>query len=563
MSGLFSLLGTGARSLMASQLAQATTGNNAANSTTPGFSRRRTNLAEGPTVRLTGGIFGTGVQAVDVTRLRDRILDVQRRLDGQELAFSKAQSGVLQQVEALFAPADSNALATGLNRLFAAFGDLAAHPTDPAVRQALVAEAQNFVNAIHSTRDAVVRTESGVYDTVADRVVDLNTTTAALAAVNAKVVTAQPDPSLQDEQDRLVDHLSSLIGVRATMQSDGTVQVVVDGSGIQLVDGPRATTVTMAGVPTSGTVSLSAGGATLPAVRGEIGGLLDMRNNATTGLPATLASLDSFAVELIQAINTVHASGTGLTLPQTVTGSVTVATPAANLSTDGLRPPPASGTIQFGVFDATGAMVSTSTLAVNPATTSLNALAAAISGLPNLTAAVVGGQLQISTTNPANQLAFGPDSTGLLAGLGVNGFLAGTDAASIAVSADVLGSANRIAAGQADLTAGVVSAGDNRNARALAALATQRSLLAGTQTPSQMLGGIGTAVGNTTRSATARTDAQQALVDADEARLQATSGVNLDEEMADMVRFQHAYEASARYIRTIDEMIQSLMGILR
>ena len=76
------------------------------------------------------------------------------------------------------------------------------------------------------------------------------------------------------------------------------------------------------------------------------------------------------------------------------------------------------------------------------------------------------------------------------------------------------------------------------------------------------MGAFGADVGTWARSASTRTSTQQALLDAANAQLQQTSGVNLDEELADMVKYQHAYEASAKYISTVNSMIDSLMGIL-
>lgn len=563
MAGLFQLLGLGARSLSTAQLAQATVGNNAANATTPGFSRRRVTLVEAPTVRLAEGIFGTGVTAENVTRLRNGLIDAQRRADSHQLQYAKAQSGVLDQIEALFGAADTAPLATALNSLFAAFGDLAARPTDAATRQALLGRAQTFATTAVQTHDRLVQLESDTFQTISGRVTELNDIASRLAAINQKIAGSNADPALADEQDRLVDRLSELIGVRATRRSDGTVQVVVEGTGVQLVDGAKAATVAVAGAPTSGTVSLTLSGVTLATAHGEIGGLMNMRNSSIDGLPKILGDLDTLVGGVITAVNRVHASGSGLTLPQSVTGSVTVSSSAVPLSTLGLKPPPTSGTLTLGVFTSTGTFVSSSSVAVDPTTMSLTALAAAIGALPGISASVSGGRLVINATSPTNRIAFGTDTSDSLVALGVNGLFTGTDAASIAVSSDLTADPNRIAAAQADFTAGVVSPGDNRNARALQALGATTFLNGNTQTASDFLGALGAAVGTSSRSAAAQVDTQSALLAAADAQQQSASGVNLDEELADMVRYQHAYEASAKYIATVDDMIKTLLAVLR
>ena len=562
MSGLFQLIGAGARSMGAAQLAQATVGNNAANASTPGYSRRRVNLVEAPSVKLAGGVFGTGVSAASVVRLRSAFIDSQRRADSQELNYSQAQSRLLDQLDSLLGPTGDNGLGNALNGLFGAFGDLASHPEDAAARQALLGQGQGFADAVRQTRDRLDRMESDAFDTIGIRVAEVNSTAQRLAEINRQTLAGSPDPSLQDEQDRLVDRLGELIGVRATTRSDGTVQVVVDGTGLQLVDGAQTTTLSVTGTPTGGTVSLTVGGTTLANPRGEIGGLTHMRNSSVDGLPAAINTLDSFASGVIAAVNRVHASGSGLTLAQSVTGSVSVANPAAPLNAAGLWMTPTSGTLNIGVFDASGNFVSSGSVAVDPSTMSLNSLATAIGALPNTSASVVGGRLVISATNPANRIAFGPDSSDSLVALGVNGFFTGTDAASVQVSSTLQATPDLIAAARANFNASGIGAGDNRNAIALAALGTTRFLAGGTQTPDEALGAFGADIGTWARSASTRTSTQQALLDAADAQLQQESGVNLDEELADMVKYQHAYEASAKYISTVNSMIDSLMGIL-
>jgi len=561
VSGLFQLLGLGSRSLSAAQLAQATVGNNAANAATPGFTRRRVTLTEAPSVTLSQGVVGSGVVAEEVVRLRNAFIDMQRRLDRQELNYSKAQAEVMTRAEALFAPADASGLATSLNGLFAAFGELAVRPEDQAVRGAVLAEARAFADAVQQTRRRLAQLQADTFETIRARATEVNSAAARLAALNGEIG-SPPDPTLADERDRLVDRLAELLGVRVTERSDGTVQVVIDGTGIQLVDGARAATLAVTGSATTGTVALTVDGLALAATRGEIGGLLDTRNSATDGLPSVIADLDALASGVITAVNRVHASGSGLTLPQSVTGSVTVADPTAMLNAAGLVPTPVNGTLTLGVFTATGAFVSSGSVAVDPATMSLNALASAIDALPDIDAAVVGGRLQISATNPANRVAFGPDTSDSLVALGVNGLFTGSDAASIAVSTDLTADPSRLAAAQADFTGGVVSPGDGRNARALQALASRRVFDGNTQTAAEFLGAIGAAAGATVQAANARADVQEALLAAAEAQQQEASGVNLDEELADMVRYQHTYEAAARYIRTVDDMLRALLEMV-
>jgi flagellar hook-associated protein 1 FlgK len=67
-------------------------------------------------------------------------------------------------------------------------------------------------------------------------------------------------------------------------------------------------------------------------------------------------------------------------------------------------------------------------------------------------------------------------------------------------------------------------------------------------------------IGSETRDVIRRADADQAVLDAALDRRSATSGVSLDEEMANMIRFQRGYQASARVMSTMDEMLDVLVN---
>lgn len=553
----------GARNLSTIQYAQATTGNNAANAATPGYSRRRTLLKESQPVIGPVGTLGTGVDVGGLERLRDALLDTQIRMDSDDYEYAKAQKGVLDQVGALLSPPDSNALATSVNDLFAAFGDLATRPEDAAVRRTVVAQAQTTTAAFHQASDTIDVITRDTFGSIQDRAAEVNTTAQDLAALNLSFKTRPGDPALLDERDRLIGRLSELVGVRVITQQDGTASVMVNGTGVQIVDGLRAGSLAVTGNPSVGSVTLTVDGFALATPGGELGGLLHMRNSTVDGLPSIATALDDLAAGLITAVNRVHASGSGLVSASSFTGTVTVADPAAMLNAAGLTPPPLSGTMNLGILDASGTLVSSGSVAIDPATMSLTALAAAIDALPDVAASVSNGRLTISAENAANVVAFGTDGSDSLVALGVNGFFTGTSARTMDVDANLVADPQRIAAARANLTTGVVSPGDATNAHALAALKTARVFSGNTETASDFLGGVGAAVGTASRAAGDQVDTLKSVIDATKTQQEAIAGVNVDEELVDMVRYQHAYEASAKFVKTIDQMLQAVLDLVR
>lgn len=157
----------------------------------------------------------------------------------------------------------------------------------------------------------------------------------------------------------------------------------------------------------------------------------------------------------------------------------------------------------------------------------------------------------ISATNTIHQTGF--DTSGNPGGV----FFTGTNAATINVSTAIQNNSQLIAASN---TAG--AQGNNETALAIAKLQTQMSppLPSGTVTSDAGYNSLVAGLGTDSRSAQNQVATQQSLVDLLQRRREATSGVSLDEEATNMVRYQRAYEAAARVMTTYDEMLDKLIN---
>jgi flagellar hook-associated protein 1 FlgK len=284
---------------------------------------------------------------------------------------------------------------------------------------------------------------------------------------------------------------------------------------------------------------------------GKAGGQLTAIN-AT--IPAYAAQLDAVATQLRDEVNALHGS---------ISGSIAVA--AQDQST--------AGNLQFRI-SLDGGAFTTVTLAgadwsgAGGAAALQAALQAAVDtaiGAANATATVTGGAgsalaVSIAGTAPhtlrVQALAGNTGFTTLLGttavgtdGIGGRSFFAGSDAASLALSADVAGNPGAVAAGAAAL--GPL---DGSVALALADLAD--SPTGADASHRQMIVQLGV----DTQTATSRSDIQtRATQSLDNAR-SAYSGVNMDEEMASMVQYQHMFEAGARLMRAMDSMLDTLIN---
>ncbi len=133
----------------------------------------------------------------------------------------------------------------------------------------------------------------------------------------------------------------------------------------------------------------------------------------------------------------------------------------------------------------------------------------------------------------------------------------GTTAAAMAVNPDLLSDANRIAAA----TTAATVPGDNRNAVAIAALQSTAIMSGGKATFSDYYSALVGSVGSDVRSASANHDYEASMVTQLENYRESVAGVSLDEEMINLVKYQHAYEAAARVITTVDEMLDTVLNM--
>lgn len=164
-------------------------------------------------------------------------------------------------------------------------------------------------------------------------------------------------------------------------------------------------------------------------------------------------------------------------------------------------------------------------------------------------------QLAVQLISRVNQVHAGGFD---LAGNTGEAFFTGTGAADMGVNSVLTGNPSRVQA------AGVSgAASDNKAALQLAQLANEPQAGLQGQTFSQRYGQSVAGLGQSLSSVNAQLNNQQIVESMLTRQRDSVSGVSLDEEMTDLMRFQRAFEASARLVNTLDEMLQTLVSLGR
>jgi flagellar hook-associated protein FlgK len=160
------------------------------------------------------------------------------------------------------------------------------------------------------------------------------------------------------------------------------------------------------------------------------------------------------------------------------------------------------------------------------------------------------------------EYGFANDSSGALAVLGLNNIFTGDSTNNIGVNQQLLDNPRLLAAGRLDAD-GARADGDGTNALDLNNLKDKRFSFykLSSATLDTAFNTFYADIGATNRAITTGHDYLYTVLDDMHSRQDALAGVNLDEELADILRYQYMYQASAKMISTIDSLMETLLAI--
>lgn len=293
------------------------------------------------------------------------------------------------------------------------------------------------------------------------------------------------------------------------------------------------------------------------------------------------ARLEALADTIIWETNRIHSQGAGTKMFTDATGTYQTSASDIALGSDSsgltFSSKLASGASMLYVYNAnTGTLASNSFLdfsdtsglqLFNPNLHTLSDVAGAVNRTFGsfLTATVVNNQLQINARS-GYTFGFGADATGLWAALGLNTYFGGDSVRTMVINPKCGADTGYVNAGHIN-GAGEANSGDNITALSIAGLRTKNVSIRTafdaptSQTIQYWYNGLVGTVGVDTENAKFNFDFQSTLAKDLNNRQLEVSGVNLDEEMANLVKFQHSYQAAAKMISTADQMWQTVLGL--
>jgi flagellar hook-associated protein 1 FlgK len=220
--------------LQTAQSGMLVTSQNVTGSSVDGYVRRVSNTRINGLSPNSVDISGTSFAVEGFTRFFDRLLQGQVLSQQSKTSYTQTLTAAVAPLDAMLTdPATS--LATSLGNFFNAAGSIANEPTNAAYQQSLVGNARQVADRVRGLANAVAQVSDNASQALADVLNQANTITPQLASINAKIRAAaipgfaSASPDLLDERDRLVGKLQDLVGGSTLINEDASASYSLNG----------------------------------------------------------------------------------------------------------------------------------------------------------------------------------------------------------------------------------------------------------------------------------------------------------------------------------------------
>ena len=563
---LFGSIQLAGNTLHAMQIGLHVVGNNIANANTPGFVRERAVFTPAPTQKYGNLTLGLGVEVAGIVQNVDKFIEDRLRDAGGDRASAEIQEKVYRDLEAILGELTDTDVSTALSTFFNSVEEVLKSPESIAIRNLAIQSGRALTTSIN-TLQRRVRT---VYEEFTQKVdgltAEVNTLTESIRRLNLQITTLEGGGvakteagGLRSERQKALSRLAEIVDIKVTERETGVTNVSVGGEFLVFEGTRREVAVEYSaddGLPVANVV-FADNNSPLFVAGGELNGVYEARDTIAGGF---LTQFDQFAGALAFEFNRIFAQGQGITGFSDVTSVEGVSNPNLPLDEAGLPNTPVNGRFEVLVHDARTKLTETHVIDVDldgiDGDDTLASLAAKINAIDGVAAEINSdNQLRIRSETTEHTIAFNGDTSDTLAAIGINTFFTGWTAGNIGINETLLADGSKFAAATDGIGVGT------ENAIRLVALPGQAlDSLNG----DSVTGLYDQLINETTQGSTVAAAVADGLRNFEltlDASAQAVSGVNIDEEAIDMILLQRTYQASARYIATLSELLDMLVSI--
>jgi len=622
MASIFNALHIGYSGLNAAQIGIDTTGHNISNAETEGYTRQRVVTSAAISTSSNVGERGNGVKVTEITRIFDSFVNGRYETASQNKEYSDTLKKNLEELSSYFPDIANVGIKQDLQNYFNAWQSLAANPNNTAVKVDLAQKTQVLTQHLSQTRSQISALQSSLDSQIKVNVDEVNRIGQQIADINKAINVAESDGvsnanDLRDQRGVLEMSLKKLIGasvftgyIQSNMPVDSNIAIEngtynVQVGGFNIVDGASFHPIGMDSKDNAGNFNdiyyERQDGSRFPigekVTGGSIGAMLELRGSRLGAdgvfengfLQETMNNLDVFANGLIESTNNIYAKAATSSMQS---NSLSFNDQQALLSTDENFK---AGTFDVVAYDIDGNEVARRSVSINVSTVIDNASATnlltdgvtknsiaeqlkaqkddtgdnnSLNDIDDMISPTFSTQGNIFSISMKGQYAsagytFAIEDNGTnFAGVtGVSRFFDGNNAKNITLNASLQSNVSSIRAFKAP------SDGDNNTALDMVQLQfasvdfKQGYNKSSLDTIYGRFDNLVTQVGTRTNAVISNNDSVTAQFNAIKQERDSISKVSIDEEMANLIRYQTSYGAAAKLITTIDQMMTTLLGI--
>lgn len=538
---LLGLFDIGKSSIFTNQVAMNAISNNIANVNTEGYSRQEVVLETTRGVQIRGDYLGRGVQVAGVKRHYDKFMHLQIIGQNQNYGRSYSLEQGLSHIEQIFNEAKELGLFNSLQDYFNAWQSVATDPEGQPQRITLLQKARALIqNAKQIERDISDALKS-VNDEITNVVGRINTITSQLVQLNGKIAEVEAGKTekeasfIRDQRDQLLNDLAEQIEFSWYEDDNGYITAMIGGKSLVT---PQQAYQLSTSVDIEGNRSVTFSGEDITSLfdKGQLGGNIAVRDEIRTD---TLTSLRKLIASIVKETNSLHSSGYGLD---------------GSTGNDFFDP------LQIYTLDySSGGYISSATV-TDPSALTLDEYDLNFIDASNYE--IYNRRTGTLVTSGAYTAGTPIDFEGIQ--VVVDGSPAADDSFLISPLRGVIENIDvaitdtrQIAAASSDLTL----PGDNSNALLLFQLSQSGISNLSGATFEGYYRGIVSTVGVDSKAAADSLTYDSNLLFELEKKREEISGVSLDEEAANLIRYQRAFEAGARIIKITDELLEMIINL--
>lgn len=324
MGTLISAWNISTSALSADQAALATTANNTANATTPGYTEESAIWQQADPTVIGGQSVGNGVVDGGAISQRNLVLNKAIDLQTQAQAGTASRLVALQALEATFASATAvstasevngsdGGISSSLSSFFGSLEQLETSPSDVSIRQSVLATAGTLASSFNAAASSLEQQQKSLSGDISDVVTQANGFLTSLAGLNTEIRSQDPNKDagpLEDQRQLDLTGLSQLLGVQQ-ITTDGNGVSLSTLNGAPLVEGSTASTLNVETVNGATHIFIGSADITQDVLSGggHAGGMLQVANQ---DIPAAMTAIDTLAFQVGTQMNQLNESGSDL-----------------------------------------------------------------------------------------------------------------------------------------------------------------------------------------------------------------------------------------------------------